>query len=446
MDQMTKEHVWTLRGTAARLGMVGHLAVVALCDNLLAAWKERDEAQRNLDNIKAAREKEPAQHSDAAFLLRALAENDKYIAKVREVVGVQVGESLIDRLTTMMGTLSFGVFRKTINDIREVSGTPVGVDVVDHVAVMCNRIARHEAEREEACKALDATDEETLLDAAIRVAKEAEGLYRFKVRIREALGVEKGVDMAAEVRKLKTECAQYAANRGNRVLEGWINDFRAVTRRATHLDNAIADIGRIIGAKDLTAEGVLAHTKSLPSAVGELRRLARDGLGYLPDFLAPNYAEAVNELNDKLLVDRLAGEIRNAIAREKHCGFDQVIIDNKELTQLRADAKRAKDAEAEAGRYDHAAMRQNLAEKTAALELAGNRIKELESTLREHEKDLADIDALQEEQTKLNAILMRACSRRFRPDATLDLKMDKGGCCGGTLRIGDQMFKVITAA
>jgi chromosome segregation ATPase len=96
----------------------------------------------------------------------------------------------------------------------------------------------------------------------------------------------------------------------------------------------------------------------------------------------------------------------------------------------------------EGSKHNDTAMRQNLAEKTAALELAGKRIKELdcekrdadakalfyetqceaavkrakaaadrivelEDTIREHEKDLAVIEELQDEQTKLVALLMR---------------------------------------
>ena len=52
---MNSDNIWALRGVASHMGQVGHLAVVALCDDLLAARKERDAAESALENIRSAR-------------------------------------------------------------------------------------------------------------------------------------------------------------------------------------------------------------------------------------------------------------------------------------------------------------------------------------------------------------------------------------------------------
>lgn len=562
---MNSDNIWALRGVASRMGQVGHLAVVALCDDLLAARKERDAAESALENIRSARNA----NADAAMVL----------VRVREAAGARSGTDIVEAVRGLRALACSAAGHAEvvaamlgyIGDVRRAAGLRVGEGLVRFVGEMRKRLEANEAlERvgddimAEVRNAAGAKLGDDIVEIVKELRCESEGLYRFKLRIREALGVEKGVDMAEVIRGLKSgvlrDGPEYVVvHRDNwderaktieslaAAVQQWEKDFRAVAKRADHLDHVIgeiakelgcrdhrpealiemlkaaptvdadlrricqiafnnvpeflkndtkyqedyqrnvtelgkfirdavgraqhlpydqviidnkeliqlraiseripkvvetiAEIGRIVGAKDLTADGVLAHVKSLPNTCDELRRIASNGLGYIPAFLAVGRCEG---LADDVLRTKLEAEIRCAIARgtgspfmrdtlyqlceqagiewpgEKVDGVDNVrkaissfirarIAEVEFMrTQAEAASKRAKEAEANAdNRHDNVVMRQNLAEKTVECEKLQARVRVLESTIREHEKDLKVIEELQDEQTKLNALLMR---------------------------------------
>lgn len=329
---MNSDNIWALRGVASRMGQVGHLAVVALCDDLLAARKERDAAESALENIRSARNA----NADAAMVL----------VRVREAAGARSGTDIVEAvrgLRTLADSAAghaevMAAMLGYIGDVRRAAGLRVGEGLVRFVGEMRKRLEANEAlERvgddimAEVRNAAGAKLGDDIVEIVKELRRESEGLYRFKVRIREALGVEKGVDMADAVRKLK---AAPGAEHIRKQASAWIVVFAAL---------------RPYMGKDWKGSGCQC-------ALRAIRELA-----------------------------------------------------------FKSDL---------ANRHDDAMMRQNLAEKTAECEKLQARVRVLESTIREHEKDLKVIEELQDEQTKLNALLMRMAEGEQRTTRSVPVVLD----------------------
>lgn len=306
---MNSDNIWALRGVASRMGQVGHLAVVALCDDLLAARKERDAAESALENIRSARNA----NADAAMVL----------VRVREAAGARSGTDIVEAVRGLRALADSAAGHAEvvaamlgyIGDVRRAAGLRVGEGLVRFVGEMRKRLEANEAlERvgddimAEVRNAAGAKLGDDIVEIVKELRRESEGLYRFKCRIREALGVEKGVDMAEAVRKLRTDRSRDVLYAMRAVLYGVCED------------TGIPWPGESLSLFDSTVEAI------------------KNGEG---------------------------------------------------------------------SKHNDAMMRQNLAEKTAECEKLQARVRVLESTIREHEKDLKVIEELQDEQTKLNALLMR---------------------------------------